>query len=168
MTMEITQWYSIALGGFVAVLFLYSLARSFPPLSPASLYSLRHQHLAYACTKWGVSFHPDLYIVLFFIAANIVSLVIVVGDKQQLARRSGLLSTINLIPLSFGASMNVIANFFGIGLTTYAKLHRWLGRISILQALLHVVVVVSLKRPDLQKRADVAGLVVSVSLTPPV
>ncbi|KAI1382607.1 uncharacterized protein F4822DRAFT_435284 [Hypoxylon trugodes] len=68
------------------------------------------------------------------------------------------MSIINLIPLFLGGCMNVIADCCGISLRTYARIHRSLGRVAILEGLIHVAVAILNHLPNLEHVADRAAL----------
>ena len=71
------------------------------------------------------------------------------------------MSTINLIPLSLGGQINLIASRYRIRLGAYARIHRWLGKVAIVEGLVHTVAAVSLQKPNLRVQSDVAALIVS-------
>ena len=56
--------------------------------------------------------------------------------------------------------MNIMANYSGIDLTTFARLHRWLGHIVIMESLIHTTVGISSQRLDLHDTTDVAAIMV--------
>ncbi|KAH7108739.1 hypothetical protein B0J11DRAFT_390362, partial [Dendryphion nanum] len=82
-----------------------------------------------------------------------------VKSVPEFTKRSGLISIINLMPLSLGANMNLIMSHCGISLPTYAKIHRWLERVAIVESLTHVAVAVSYRRPNLHTPSNVAALI---------
>ena len=57
--------------------------------------------------------------------------------------------------------MNIIASCCGIKLSTYSRAHRWLGRVTIIEGLIHVVLAISSRKPDLRVLQDIASLIVS-------
>lgn len=57
---------------------------------------------------------------------------------KQLRNRSGTLATVNMIPLFFMAGRNnPLINLLGMSFDTFNLLHRWFGRIVILEAVCH-------------------------------
>jgi len=85
-----------------------------------------------------------------------------VHNTVGLIRRSGVISIINLIPLSVGAYMNFLTNAYGIRLGVYGRIHRWLGRVAVVEGLVYAIAAVSLQKPDLYVLSDIAGLIVSL------
>ncbi|XTI90841.1 hypothetical protein V2W45_1241668, partial [Cenococcum geophilum] len=83
-------------------------------------------------------------LILAFLVANILYITVRVKDISGLIRRSRLMSTINLTPLSLGAQINLITSRYGIRLSTYAQIHRWLGRVAIVKGLIYTAAAISL------------------------
>jgi hypothetical protein len=94
---------------------------------------------------------------------NALSLAINVKSVLEFTKRSGLVLIINLIPLSLGANINPIVSYCSVGLPTYAKLHRWLGRVAIIEGLIHVVAAASYHRINLCTMPNIAALTVSIT-----
>jgi hypothetical protein len=184
--MDITQWYAVALGGVVAlsitakaflIIFKYAkflalggvvalsiTAKAFLIIFKyAKFYFLKyvyypqiHKHLRGSEKTTGF----DVLLIAAFLVGNGLCTTIRVKDIHGLTGRSGLMSIINLMPLSLGASMNLIASRCGIKLGAYARTHRWLGRVAIVEGLIHTAAAVSLQKPDLRMPSDIAGLTV--------
>ncbi|KAI0003194.1 hypothetical protein F4779DRAFT_109708 [Xylariaceae sp. FL0662B] len=89
----------------------------------------------------------NLVVCLALLLANMIATSLDIDDTFAFARRSGLVSAINLMPLFFGGHMNVIANYCGISLRAYTRMYRWLGRIVIIEGFIHMVVAVSIRTP---------------------
>jgi hypothetical protein len=164
--MDTPEWYAISVGALVAlsiisciILFFASLLRIY-----GKFYVLK-----YVFYPQLPRFLPgrqdatgfDLLILVAFLGGNILSMKLNVRTKADFISRSAMVCTINLIPLALGARMNIIASRCGIKLSTYSRAHRWLGRVAIIEGLIHVAVAMSSQKPDLRKLHDIAGLVVS-------
>lgn len=104
----------------------------------------------------------DILVLLLFLGANIFCLSFKTGGIDGFVKRSGSISVVNLIPLSLGGHLNPIADFCGIDLKSYVKLHRWLGWVAVIEALIHTTVTVSVQKPNLQASSNIAALTVSV------
>ncbi|KAM7193599.1 Ferric reductase like transmembrane component domain containing protein [Rhypophila sp. PSN 637] len=89
----------------------------------------------------------QLVFLLAYFAANVAFCVITIDYSlpyAQVARlvrnRTGVLSVINMIPLFILAGRNnPLIYLLGISFDTYNLIHRWLGRIVILEALAHTL-----------------------------
>jgi hypothetical protein len=58
----------------------------------------------------------------------------------QLRNRTGVMSTVNMVPLFILAGRNnPLINLLGISFDTFNLIHRWLGRIVVLEALAHTL-----------------------------
>ena len=104
----------------------------------------------------------DLLLTIIFLIGMVYCTAIRVHDIAGLIRRSGVISIINLIPLSIGAHMNFLTNACGIRLGVYGRIHRWLGRVAVVEGLVHAIAAVSLQKLDLHMLSDIAGLIVSL------
>lgn len=100
-------------------------------------------------------------VTIIVLVGMVVCTTIGVHDISGLRRRSGMIAMINLVPLSPGAHMNFLVNFCGIRLGDYGRIHRWLGRMAIVEGIVHTVAALSMKRPDLDMLSDIGGLMVS-------
>lgn len=103
----------------------------------------------------------DVLLLLTFLAVNALFLSLGVRDIDAFIQRSGLLCSINLLPLFLGGHMNILANYCGIGMQVYARLHRWLGRVAVLEGLLHAVVSISTQGSRFLAQPDIAAITVS-------
>ena len=92
-----------------------------------------------------------------------MALVIYSRDIHKFVKRCGLLSGINLIPLFLGGQMNPIVNHSGVGLRLYARIHRWLGRIAIVEGIIHMTVAWPTNKSKFTVLPDISGLAVSDS-----
>lgn len=164
--METPEWYAVSVGAMVAlsilsciVLFLASCLRIY-----GQFYFLKYifyPQLPRFLPGKQQATRFDLLVLLAFLAGNILSMTLFIGSKAEFISRSAMICTINLIPLALGARMNIIASRCGVKLSSYSRAHRWLGRVVIIESLVHTAVALSSQKPDLRKLEDIAGLVVS-------
>lgn len=75
-------------------------------------------------------FHAFFIIVLLM--RNAFCLTVGTQNRIGILQRSGLLSTVNLVPLALGCHMDSIISFCGLGYETYSTIHRWIGRVAVL------------------------------------
>ncbi len=76
--------------------------------------------------------------IILLTAANILACVFGVSSRNHLARRVAAISLFNLVSLMAGGRTNLLADsILGVSLQSYGTVHRWLGRICVIQALLH-------------------------------
>lgn len=89
----------------------------------------------------------QLVFLLGYVAANVAFCVITIdfsGKFREVAElvrnRTGVLSVVNMVPLFLMAGRNnPLINLLGISFDTFNLLHRWLGRIVILEAIAHTL-----------------------------
>jgi hypothetical protein len=159
------KWYAVALGSFIissiaacAVLSITKLARTYG--KTLFFKQLYYPQIPRQLRFSGKTTRFDVLILVLFLAANVYALKAGVNDTSSFIRRSGLLAVINMVPLFLGGQMNLIASHCGIGLRGYTRMHRWLGRVSAAEGLLHSIVALSIIRPDLHNQRDIAAIVV--------
>jgi hypothetical protein len=164
--MNIPQFYAVSLGVLVVLsIVVHTLLSITNVRIYGTFYFLKYvyypefpQFMGYPRqTTWF-----DALILMAFLLGNAICMAINVNGIPDLIKRSALICTINLIPLALGAQMNLIANRCGIRLSAYARIHRWLGRIAIIEGLIHAAA--SLRKLNIHAREDVAGLIVSIEL----
>jgi hypothetical protein len=165
--MDLTQWYAIALGGIVALFFIsHRVVLMFKPIhNKATVYFRKHLYypMAHRYVRGsGKTTRFDVGLIVAFVIGNAICLGIGVKDLVGLTKRSGIMCTINLMPLAFGAHMNVVANWCGVSLLAYTRMHKWLGRMVMAEGLLHAAVGASSQKINLHSTTGVASLTVSL------
>ena len=178
--MDITQWYAVALGAIAAACILFSMSRVMIKLS--------HTYGSFYFLKWV--FYPeivsylrwsntitqilrylggsdtttpfDAVLAMGFVVGNI--LCITTGDTSGLIERTGLMATVNLVPLALGGRMNVIGSYCGVGLGGFRRIHRLLGRVAIIEGSVHSIMAARSRKLELHVPSQVAALIVSNSI----
>jgi len=84
-----------------------------------------------------------------------------VDNIADLVPRAGMMAVLNLIPLFCGGRTSTLVDFLGISLHSYYLAHHWIGRMVVLQGLVHVVGVVVSKKPWTFDSFQVSGITVS-------
>jgi hypothetical protein len=82
----------------------------------------------------------EIVSVVAYVAANAVCMGLYVNDPAEIAARSGILATVNLVPLLLGTHLSDVASFLKVTLRTQTTIHRWLGGMTLLEGLIHIVV----------------------------
>jgi len=160
--MDITQWYAVALAGLVALFIIVRRLLGVIAVVWAQSFYYLLKHLVYPSIHHRISTTRfELLLIVTFLAGNIVSISVGITNISELIARSAKLFTVNLMPLSLGAHMNLIVNDYGISLPNYTRMHRWLGRVAIAEAIVHVVAAALSTKIDLRTPKDVAAVMVS-------
>lgn len=76
--------------------------------------------------------------IVVYIFLNIVLLCIGDGDLQK---RAAIMAMVNLVPTFIGKRINPLAELLGISIPTYDLFHRWTGRVAILHANIHAILI---------------------------
>ena len=166
--LDLTAWYAAALTAMALFLALFSLLpRVFRMLElVVRVFVLKHLHYSRLRNRtWGRgdflnASQSEIILRAFFLASNIATLTVNYQDGRDLFNHAGLLSTINLIPLAFGAHMNPLLNYFGVRLRTLTQTHYYLAWLVLGEALLHAVLAAILHFSPSSRHARVAAIVV--------
>ena len=187
--MDISLLYAIAIGGvfclflmvralpFVIFLFRYLFRYFrylssrvsnflFPRISKYFLHTYvvrRHRLLG----PWNVA---GVIAQLIYIAGNLFclwafDLSFRPSTISEAGLRAGTLSVINLIPLFASPHLSLLADILGVKLAIVQQIHSWVGVVSALLALFHVLVAIATQPPlNLAMAEDLFAVIVCVRL----
>lgn len=122
----------------------------------APLYRLRHHREFALSSAVNIGTLPSRVQTLFlvgYLAMNVTLMVVGIEWNEparamyvDLIKRSGRLSVLNMIPLFLLAGRNnPLIKWCGITFDTFNLVHRWIGRVVVLEAVVHTVAWVVLK-----------------------
>ncbi|TVY90169.1 hypothetical protein LAWI1_G005273 [Lachnellula willkommii] len=98
-------------------------------------------------------------LVLALLVGNVICLM---DGRTKMVQRTGLLSIVNLVPLALGSHMNSVVSCYGLEYDAYNATHRWMGRVAVIEGVIHVILAMVSHAPDLHSSTQVAALVVSL------
>jgi hypothetical protein len=75
-----------------------------------------------------------------YIIGNIISISLGVSSLSEVALRAGKMALVNLIPLFLSPHLGTLADFFGISLRSFRKVHGSVGVMSFVLTLVHVCI----------------------------
>lgn len=161
--MDTTQWYAAALAAIVALsIVFYILGRLIGFLCTYATYHfLKHVFYAHIHKYIRGSTRFDALLIIAFLTGNVLCLTLSMNGRTELLQRMGLLSTVNLVPLALGSHMNSVVSYCGLGSEAYNAIHRWIGRVAVIEGLIHVILAVVSQ--NLHASTQVASIVVSLS-----
>ena len=81
-------------------------------------------------------------------------------DHAEVAARSGILATINLVPLLVGTQLSDVAEFLGVTLHIPKIIHRWISCMTLLEGGIHIVINVRAARLK-WSTLEICGTIVS-------
>jgi predicted ferric reductase len=161
--MDIPQIYAVSLG---CLLLLYIIIYILSSIANVRIYGTVYffKYLYYPQVPQFIGYPRqttwfEVAILIAFLVGNATCMALNVDGISGFIKRSGLICTINIIPLALGAQMNLAVDSCNMKLTTYGRIHRWLGRVTIIEGLIHAVAAVLFYGHDLLARADVAALI---------
>jgi len=121
--MDIVQWYAVALAAITALsIVFYMLGISIGFLRTYATYHfLKHVFYpwVYKYIRGTTRYHALL--VLALLVGNVVCLM---DDRTKIMQRTGLLSTVNLVPLALGSHMNSVVSCYGLRYEAYNAIYR--------------------------------------------
>jgi hypothetical protein len=180
--METTLIYSITLGASFVLLILrlsiYHFTKAacplllelgnFPPIHAIVkfIYRLTSEHLIYPTTlrrgkyidRWSRS---DTLLLLAYFAINLSCILVPLPDIDQVCRRSGTLSVVNLLLVFAAPHLSFLADLLGLSLHSCRRLHASAGSAAFMLAVCHAVfAAVSQGKLSLEKPRDLFALIV--------
>ena len=161
--MDIIQWYAVALAAIAAlsiVFYLFGISVGFLR-TYVTYHFLKHVFYPQVHKYIGGSTRFHVLLVIALIVGNVLCLLTV--GTNGLMQRTGLLSTVNLVPLALGSHMNSVVSCCGLGSEAYIAIHRWIGRVAVIEGVIHVILAVASQKPNLHASTQVSALVVSQS-----
>lgn len=166
--MEITQIYGIAIGGVLVLLVLLNLRPHLEAfLEAVSL--LVSKHLTYPRIVdrhryFGPWSRADVVLPLFYTTANIFCVSFRAPSMLTAGLRAADLSLINMVLNFAGFHLCLLADILGVSLSTYKRIHRSSGIMSVSLLLFHILTIVWSRNPfPLQVVENLWGLIVSYS-----
>lgn len=180
--METTLIYSIGFGALFVLLILrlpiYHFTKAacplilelgnFPPLHAIVkfVYRLTSEHLIYPTllrrgkyiSRWS---RGDALLLLAYFGFNISCILVPLPDIDQICRRSGTLSVINLLLVFAAPHLSFLADMLGLSLHSCRRFHASAGSVAFLLAVSHAVLAaVSQGKLDLGRPRDLFALIV--------
>jgi hypothetical protein len=143
-------WFAVATGGGLVVYMATQTYRrsSYHPTGRLVVSKISHKLLFWSKVSW-----LQAIFLLIYIALNIFLMVLGFGTIEDWAIRSGTLAAINMILLFLGGRTSTLAELAGISLSTYYVAHHWIGRIVVVQGVLHSVLFMvgqrTINRPEI-------------------
>jgi hypothetical protein len=160
--MDIIQWYAVALAAIAALSIVFYMVRI--SIRFLRTYTTYHflKHVFYPRVHKYIR-GTTRYHALLILALLVGNVFCLIGDRTKIVQRTGLLSIVNLVPLALGSHMNSVVSCCGLGYEAYNAIHRWMGRVAVVEGVIHVILAVVSQKPNLHSSTQVAALVVSVS-----
>jgi hypothetical protein len=162
--MDVTLAYGSALTSVVLLLLIYQIGTTALRYVQRLGRFVIIKHLYYPLLwtrhigSTGVTRLHGIFLTIY-IATNVVSSVIYIQSIAQLATRSGLLAIINIVPLMLGGRTNFLLDRLSVNRNSHDSLHRWIGRVVLLQGLLHGIL--HLLEQDHRRTLDYRSIIVS-------
>jgi len=161
--MDIIQWYAVALAAIAALLIVFYVwgisIRFLRTYATYYFLKLVFYPRVHKYIRGTTRYHALLVIAL--LVGNVLCLALGIHDRTDILQRTGLLSAVNLVPLALGSHMNSVVSCCGVGYEAYSAIHRWIGRVAVIEGVIHAILAVVSQTPNLHSSTQVAALVVS-------
>jgi hypothetical protein len=172
MAINIIQWfleqttivqYTLAIAAFFISFFLFIFLYKYLPRIPIRFIILRCMYTLLINWRYSDSVtYMQALVLLIYSILNGIALGLGIKDKSDFIVRCGIIASINMMLLYLGGRTSIIANYFQVSLHMYYLLHHWIGRIVILQGVLHAVLAISRRPVD---NLAMPGIIVIVLLS---
>ncbi|KAF2680662.1 hypothetical protein K458DRAFT_445146 [Lentithecium fluviatile CBS 122367] len=135
--------YLICLVSVLGAFILYSIWRLIDSTTRRFIFSFLRKNLLYTMVVRRRTGSSDMTVygllsIVLLIASNITACSLWIADRADLAKRCGTLFMINVVPLYLGGRTNFFVDrVLQLPLDQYSFLHRWMGRICVIQGLVH-------------------------------
>lgn len=164
--MDVISWYVVAV--VILAFLLLLLGWWFPWLRTVAYSKVRFVYLRYGYYQlaiprryWASVTVLQVIIFIFYIAANILALLLKVKSASEAMTRAGVVAVVNLVPLFFGGRTSFIADWLGISIHSYYLAHHWIGRMVVVESLIHVILAANASQKRCSK-LTVSGIIVSI------
>jgi hypothetical protein len=170
-SLTIIQWYAVSLATLGLAVALYRARYQVSAKLSATGLWFRFIFVRWFASfvviprKWWWSSVTVLQFLLFFAYLTVNGLFMGLhsrNDYAVVARRCAMLSSINMMPLFLAGRPSFLVTFLHLPLHVHHLVHHWIGRVSIIQALLHIVFI--LRSHTNKKQFTLSGTVVSYAL----
>jgi predicted ferric reductase len=180
----IVTLYAVSIAGTIALLFFWLASRRGSSYPRLRCWTLRHivypllpslSRTVYPLfpslirrRRWTSVTRIDFILLAVYVAVNAFCSGFGIGSLDErgtsaLMRRSGLLSSVNMVLLFLGGRTNALIDAFDIPLHTYYLAHHWVGRLVVAQALLHAGLATASRR-WIWDAQSISGVVVATAL----
>jgi len=143
--MEVILMYTVALGALFGASALWQISRLLADRAGEVCVAFTRKWLSYTLvtTRRGGSSGLSVgagILITSYVVANVACSAVGVSTRAQLARRLGTLFVVNAVPLYLGGRTNLVLDrVLRYGTTDYGLMHRWVGRVCVVEGIVHGV-----------------------------
>jgi hypothetical protein len=167
--MQVISVYTISYGALVALLAAWRISRLISTRVRDHVISVIQKWIVYtnAVTRQSGSLSVNIataICLVAFLVANILGAVLQVPSVADFADRLASLFLVNLVLVFAGGKSNLLADkVLQLQRSDYSLFHRWVGRICILEGVLHAILKVTLKTASATSDAIAVSIELPVS-----
>jgi hypothetical protein len=138
----VQDWYGICVGGVLLAGLLYRLVAKAIRWGTVKTTVFFLKHIRYrrsprilqCCDAETLAV---TVLAAVYVAINALWIALGTNSAEGIGQRAGALAFFNLLPLLAGTRFGVSADMLGISLRTYQRVHRWIGRTSAAEVVVH-------------------------------
>jgi hypothetical protein len=157
MAMQATLVYALTIASLVGLILISRLAQLLTFQARERLFSVLSKWALYTLVWSRPRGSSDVSVLaavacFFFLVGNIIlGSVVVVQGQAELSLLVARLCMLNLVILFLGGRTSLILDkIFRLSMTEYYLMHRWIGRISIAEGILHGILVIVRRRSPMR------------------
>jgi hypothetical protein len=162
--LDIIDSYGLGIAGIFAALLIWWIARRVIPRLRFLTLSRLVYPLLIRHRKWARLTRFHVLLLVLYLIVNGVCMGVGIDKSSMipgLILRSGMMASVNMIPLFLGGRTNPLVDGLGVPLHVYYLVHHWVGRMVILQSFIHAILAISSQKWRLDA-PTISGVVVSL------
>ncbi|KAF2849416.1 hypothetical protein T440DRAFT_508606 [Plenodomus tracheiphilus IPT5] len=150
--MLITVVYALSYASAMGLLLVWRLSQFLTTQAREHIFSTFAKWLLFTVVLPRMNGSSDITtmagsIIILFIVANVVGCVLLVQSQSELSTRLARMCVTNLVVLFLGGRSNLLVDkIFRLSNAEYHLLHRWVGRVAVIEGLAHATISITKTR----------------------
>jgi hypothetical protein len=168
MSLNIALWFAVFIAGVAAISLAYWIISITNAFYLLRLYAFLLRRMIYPLLwpnpRWSRITRFQTFLLGGYFIINGFCMGIGIHSTSDLISRSGLMASVNLIPLFLGGRTSMFSRVLGLSLHSYYLWHHWIGRVVVIQGLLHASLIFKSRSPRALLPSHISGITVRHSL----
>jgi hypothetical protein len=162
MSLNIALWFGVFIAGIAAISLTYWAISITDAFYLLRLYTWLLRKMVYPLLwpvpRWSRITRFQTFLLGSYFVINGFVMGIGIHGTSDLISRSGLMASVNLIPLFLGGRTSMFSRVLGLSLHSYYLWHHWIGRVVVIQGLLHVSLIMKTRSPRTLFPSHISGI----------
>lgn len=162
----ISEWYGIVVGGILVVSWVRQWrwpGRRVQSARGWLVYEIGNRRLPQIARILSVTTVGEMLFLLGYLLVNVLC-ILVRSDHVSIGRRAGTIALWNFLLLALGQPLCIPADLCGVSERTYRRCHRWVGRVCIVEVVIHGCAAIRTTSWHAAVSHDIASLIVCQNL----